>query len=335
MDSLSLSDAGLKALPDLSELLIKKIDATWNYISVLWDEGLPRNLEELNLEGNLITTDGLLRDWPHSIQVLNLSRNHFWSLDQVMTWPTHLRVLNLSKTDLTRIDCSALPDGLEELNISHTNITQISTFPPSLKTFVAEFTRIESFPKSCPDTLEKFVFILTRKPVKMNCLPTYWGKSLKHLELNSNGLQRIPNSLPNTLEYANFSNNAIQEVPPIEKFPTGILLLHLGNNRIREVPSWFADRPKMKFTIHNNHLTVIPRLPNCLMAIQQFVGETYYRAAKKIQAAWRRQKIPPPIRTWKRMKTIKHDLLALAMCPERAGKFEDISPEWKYKYPGI
>jgi Leucine-rich repeat (LRR) protein len=334
MDSLNLSDAGLKALPDLSDLLIRKIDATWNYISVLWDQALPRNLEELNLEGNVITTDGLLTDWPHSIQVLNLSRNHFWTLEHVMTWPTNLRVLNLSKTELTRIDCSALPDSLEELNISHTNITQISTFPPFLKTFVAEFTWINTFPKRCPDTLEKFVFVLTRKPVKMNCLPSFWGKSLKHLELNSNGLLRIPNSLPNTLEYANFANNAIQEISPIEKFPTGILLLHLGNNRIREIPPWFADRPKMKFTIHNNCLTEIPKSPNCLMALQQFVGETYYRAAKKIQAVWRRKKIPPPIRTWKRMKTLKHDLLALAMCPERAGKFEDISPEWKYKYLG-
>ena len=283
----------------------------------------------------MITTDGLLTSWPHTIQVLNLSRNHFWTLDHVIDWPRNLRILNLSKTGLTRIDCSALPEGLEELNISNTNITQISTFPSNLKRFIAESTRIKSFPRRCPDTLEKFIFILTITPVSGNCLPTYWGSCLKHLELNSNGLQRIPNSLPNTLEYANFSNNAIQEIPPVEKFPTEILLLHLGNNRIREVPPWFSNYPKMKFTIHNNCLIEIPRSPNCLLSIQQFVGETYYRAAKKIQVAWRRKKIPPPLRAWKRMKTIKHDLLALAMCPERAGKFEDISPEWKYKYPGI
>jgi len=334
MDSLNLSDSGLKTLPDLSALSIKTIHAAWNSISVLWDGVFPADLEELNLEGNMITTDGLLTSWPHTIKVLNLSRNYFWRLDHVQDWPAQLRVLNLSRTEIVDLYCFTLPPSLEELDISHTGLTELVAFPPNLKTLVADFTGIKKFPRRCPDTLERFSFSSTRVPVAKNCLPTYWGTSLKKIDMTFNKLLRIPNSLPETLEYANFANNEIQEIPPVEKFPPNVLLLHLGNNRIREVPSWFHLRPKMKFTIQNNCLTEIPKLSTCLIAAPQFVGENYSAAAKLIQRVWRRKKITPPVRTWKRMRILKYDLLAAAMCPERAGKFEDISPYWNYQYTG-
>ena len=331
MNELDLSDSGLITLPDLSALSIKRLNAKWNKIQILWEETMPAGIEELDLEGNTILNDGLLTDWPDSIKVLNLSRNNLYSLEAVIHWPLNLRVLNLSRTLLTILNCADFPESLEELDISYTDIPSITSFPVNLKKLVAERTLIRSFPPRCPDSLETFIFVGTIAKIGKKALPNYWGKSLKHLDLNSNGLRQIPNSLPETLEYGNFSNNLIREIP---RLPLGLKLVHLGNNRILEIPPWFSDRGEMKFTIHNNSLVEIPTHRNCLLAYPQFVGERYFSAAKKIQRTWRRNKIPPPLRTWMRTKIIKYDLLALAMSPERAGKFEDISPEWKYKYQG-
>ena len=334
MDSLNLSDTGLQILPDLSSLSIKCLDAAWNSISIMWEGTLPLDIEELNLEVNKIVTDGLLAIWPATLTTINLSKNYFWSLDHVLDWPPNLRVLNLSGSELAMLNCAALPGSLEELDISHTRITTLSSFPENLKKFVAINTLLKTLPSRCPDTLENFTFSGSRGKLSRNSLPSNWGNSLKHLDLNSNGLQQIPNSLPATLEYANFSNNFIQVIPPIEKFPQGLHLLHLGNNRIRVIPSWLLDRYRMKFTIHNNLLTVNPNCSHCLIFFPQFIGEKYHRSAKKIQRAWRRQRQHPPLRTWKRTRIIKEDLLALAMSPARAGRFENISPDWTYRYAG-
>jgi len=39
-----------------------------------------------------------------------------------------------------------------------------------------------------------------------------------------------------------------------------------------------------------------------------------------------------PFRVWYRVSRLKEELFAVAMCPERAGKFEDVSPEWGLVY---
>jgi len=328
MDNLNLSDAGLLYIPQLSDRSIRQLNVSWNFIRLLWEENLPLGLEEINLEGNQITSDGLVADWPDTIKVINLSRNVLCTLNHVIHWPSSLRSLNISRTNITSLDTTSLPRSLQELDISYTDVEFLQSFPPLLKKFTAESTRIQKLPRSCPDTLETFIFIGTRTTVQRKTLPTLWGKSLKYLDLNSNRLGAFPEGLPEILEYANFSNNCIQEIPPREKFPRGLQTLHLGRNRIRQLPSWFSELHKMKFTIQDNFLTVHPDYSHCLYSYQQYVGAVYEDAAKKIQSAWRRQKISSPLRTWRRMAAIKYDLLALAMCPERAGKFEDISPEW-------
>lgn len=282
----------------------------------------------------MITTDGLLAIWPNTLKSINLSKNYFWSLDQVIDWPTSLRVLNLSGSELSVLDCSNFPESLEELNISFTLVTTLPNFPRRLKKFVAEATKLRLLPSRCPDSLETLTFSGTRTVVTGNSLPVYWGRSLKHLDLNSNGLRQFPRLLPATLEYLNLSSNLIQAIPPVEKFPKGLKSLHLGNNRIMTVPPWFSELPKMKFTIQNNHLTEIPNFSHCIISQPQFIGEKYFVAALKFQRAWRRGRIPPPVRTWRRMAILKEELLALAMCPARAGRFEDISPEWGYVYTG-
>ena len=334
MDVLNLSDTALDILPDFSRNRITSLNLSWNYIRVLYEDHLPTGIQNLDLQGNQIQSDGLLQVWPNSIEQLNLSRNNFYSLDEVFNWPNSLRVLNLSRTNLESLNCSRLPESLEELDISHTFIKTLSKFPSNLKRFNAIYVELKSLPFRCPDSLEEFVFSFTRHSIQRRMLPSYWGKSLRILDLKGLGIKNIPTGLPDTLENANFSNNFIQEIPSGEKIPSSLKFLHLGKNKIRVIPSWMFLRTNLKFTIQNNFLTEFPKSSNCILSYSQWVGEIYTEAARKFQKAWRIQRIPPAIRTWKRVRTLKYDLLALAMCPERAGRFEDISPEWKYEYRG-
>ena len=334
MDVLNLSETGLDILPDLSQQTIKSLNLSWNNICVLYDNHLPIGIEELNLEGNSINSDGLLQDWPRSLHTINLSRNNYYSLDEVFFWPASLRVLNLSRTNLGKLDCSRLPVSLEELDISHTFVQILATFPVSLKKFQAAYTEIKSLPFRCPDSLEEFIFTRSRQPMRRRMLPSYWGASLKKIDLNSTGIKEIPGNLPETLEDANFSNNLIEEIPSVGILPRNLKFLHLGKNKIRIIPSWVLKNHQMKFTIQDNSLTELPQSPNCLLSHFQWVGEHVTTSVRKIQKFWRIKRIFPRIRTWKRMKTLKSDLLALAMSPERAGRFEDISSEWKYVYKG-
>ena len=334
MDTLDLSDGALIDLPDLSAIHIRHLNASWNYVRLLWEANLPIGVEEVNLEGNNIISDGLLTLWPDTLRVLNLSRNPLCSIDQVIHWPSSLRVLNLSRTNLQLFDSHFFSDSLEELDISYTEIASLNFFPRALKKFVAHCTQLRSLPSRCPDTLEHFSVSGTRGRLPRSALPRTWSALVNHVNLSSNGLKQIPNNLPPGLEYANFSNNSIEEIPPREKFPQKSTTLLLGRNRIRQLPHWFSELPNMKFTVQDNLLVEIPPWPNCLYSRGQYVGKSYTDAARRIQGAWRRRRAHSPLRTWKRMKTLKHDLLALAMCPERAGRFEDISPEWNYKYTG-
>jgi Leucine-rich repeat (LRR) protein len=332
MESLNISGASLQTFPEIQNLSYESVDASWNGIRALWEEELPAGIKTLNLEGNQIGSDGLLQVWPNSLETLNLSQNQIMSLRDVMHWPTSLRVLNLSYNQFEGVlNCRHFPPSLEELDISFTNIISIVEFPPNLKVFTAISTCLQQLPSKCPDSLVKCTVSNTRS-LKKNGLPNYWGAALEHLELYNCRLREFPRNLPATLKFLNLSKNRIERICAQDKFPPNLSTILLGNNRIFEIPIWFSRMWKMKYTIHNNLLTTIPTAPNCLIAVPQLVGARFQNAAERIQKRWRAYKMGSPFRSWYRISFIKDELIAVAMCPERAGKYEDISPEWGYVY---
>jgi Leucine-rich repeat (LRR) protein len=330
METLNISNISLTTLPEIHERPYENVDASWNNIRVLWDEELPRNIRELNLEGNRINSDGLLPAWPNTLHTLNLSNNRITDLKSVLHWPTSLRKLNISYNDIQGVlNCAEFPPTLEELDISFTGITSIVEFPPNLRVFTAISTGLQSIPSKCPDSLVKLIISNARIVRK---IPTKWGNSLEVLELHNVRLREFPRNLPPTLFHLNLSRNCLRSFCPRENFPRNLELLHLGDNRITEIPRWLSLFPRLRYTIQNNLLVEIPRDPNCLIASPQLIGFKFTNAASRIQRKWRKYKMSSPFRVWYRVSRLKEELFAVAMCPERAGKFEDVSPFWGLHY---
>ena len=332
MESLNISGATLQRFPEIGHRPYESIDASWNSIRVLWEDDIPATTQTLNLEGNHIGSDGLPENWPDAIHTLNLSQNCIVSLSEVIHWPASLRVLNLASNNLDGVlNCRNLPPTLEELDISFTNIISIVAFPPNLKMFTAISTCLQMLPERCPDSLKKCTVANSRN-FRRTGLPSFWGTSLEYLELHGLRLREFPRNLPATIRTLNLSKNLLQTFCVEEKFPPSLRTLHLGDNRIFEIPGWLSKFRDLLYTIPNNLLTVVPTSSNCLAANSQLIGSRYGNAALMIQKNWRVYKMGPPIRSWYRVSILKEELLAVAMCPERAGKFEDVSPEWGLPY---
>lgn len=327
---LDLSSAHLQTFPNLAGRRYKKITAASNNIQVLWEELMPNEVIELSLEDNRISTDGLLTEWPQMIQTLSLARNPFRDIDIIMRWPAALKTLDLSHTNLTEFPRN-LPETLEALNISNTYIRSVQRLPAGLKEFYATNTDLKFLPGRLPDGLE----ILTTPFAKLRNggLPHRWGERLRILDLAGNYISQFPRHLPNSLEMLNLSLNEIREVPARElEIPASLQTLHLGRNRIRKVQSWMLTRRNLVFTIQQNCLVEPITSPNCLLWEGQWVGGIYSVAAVLIQKNWRITRLRQRLKAWRRTAHLREELLALAMCPDRAGCFEDISPSWSFEW---
>ena len=298
-----------------------------NNIRMLWIEDLPGGIEEIDLNSNSINTDGLLNVWPDTLLRINLAFNPFFSLEQVASWPSRLVSLNLSNTNISGIlQCWNLPETLQSLNISNTNITSINRFPTALKELIACRTRIRILPEICNHEIE--TIIVSNSSLSNWGLPFYWGKSLKHLDLNSNLISFFPENFPGTLEFINLSQNRIQHLPKNSKFTGALKMMHLNSNRILEIPNWILEMKNLKFSIQNNCLLKRPMTINCITDSYQWIGTKYLVSAKIIGHSWRIRKIKEFLRTLYRTLKIKDELLSVAMHPKRSRQLGTLSSEW-------
>jgi Leucine-rich repeat (LRR) protein len=154
LEELNLSNGSIIDPPFLNTRVIRKLNLSYNRISLLWDECMPRGIVELDLQENYISSDGLLVDWPNSIEVLNLSKNQFTTLEHTLHWPNALRELNVSDTQLEEIYAEELPSTLEVLLLNKTNIRAIFYLPPALKRIEAYSSMLNLLPPVMPPTLE-------------------------------------------------------------------------------------------------------------------------------------------------------------------------------------
>ena len=322
MESLDISYASLERFPYLGRNQIKRVNAKGNSIRNLWEEDMPVGLEELDIEKNSIGDDGLLVEWPATLQRLNLADNPIYSLDAVDIWPRFLKHLDLSYTCLRDV-LPILPDTIETLNVSHTDLSNIFRLPANLREFCADFTRIHRLPRSLPDGLKNMSVMISN--LKVGGLPGAWGNSLEDLNFHGNFLRQFPKRLPATLRSLNLSYNRLETIGPV---PEGLQILHLGRNRIRQIPGWLLERRSTLFTIQDNCLLEYPVTPNCLGYESQWVGELYREAARRIQRRWIRLRMVSGLRAWRRQRIIKEELIAGAMAPERVGRFEGVDAVW-------
>jgi len=92
--------------------------------------------EEISFQKGQITS---IINIPHGIKILSCPNNFLISLENL---PTTLEKINLEYNLLDNIDVSNLK-FLEELNINHNQIQQVSKLPSSLKNFKCEYNKLE------------------------------------------------------------------------------------------------------------------------------------------------------------------------------------------------
>jgi Leucine-rich repeat (LRR) protein len=323
MDSLDLSNSRLEELPDLSHLIVRKLLLQKNSIEILFDGTFPIGIEEVFLDTNCIGTDGVPTTWPDTLTTISLSYNMFRTLDTVDSWPSQLRILNLSNTDLKVFPLN-LPNSLETINISNTFIKNVSYFPPNLKEFYAQSTGLKFLPIRLPNSLE--ILNASEGSLRLGGLPTFWGESLKHIDLHCNFLKEIPRGLEglDNLEILNLSYNSIVK---IGRIPASVRILHLAKNRILEIPGWLRTR-HLQITIHDNQITDAGPYPNCITIHGQWFGPEFLYGVRIIQRVWKTFRMRRRLKSLRRMALIRENLLGSAMHPSRAGRFEGIDGGW-------
>lgn len=320
MEVLDLTNANLYRLPTLSTCRAKVLQVSGNKLRMLWEDDFPRGIEEFHAESNRLIDDGLLVAWPASLKVINLADNPIRYLNYTSFWPQALRSLTLSYCHL-RGTLAELPPSLEVLAVDHTHLEELSSLPASLKELHAGFTRIQRLPTTLPVGLERIC--LAHCELKSRYLPNCWPAALRHLDLAENFLKKFPRGLPAGLQALNLSGNRIAELGAI---PDGLEFLHLGRNSIRTIPEWLQTH-RVRYTIQENCLTVPPGA-NCLLATEQWDTPFHHLSARAIQTTWEIFRLRKTIRTVRRIGKLKEELFAAAMHPDRAGKFQDVSPEW-------
>jgi len=331
-DGIYLDKCNLTSQPDFSDVHATALDLTENSIHILLEQFLPQGIQVLDYSYNYIHDDGLPDWWPNTLQELYLTNNCIKNYDDDLLWPDSLKVLCLSKNPL-QIAPTELPNSLEKLFLDRTEISRIGRLPSNLKTLSVNGASLRFLPKELPVTLEK-LFLQRNFLVS---LPRNWGMNLQVLNLEHNKLRIFPKNLPDSLRVLKLSYNNIASIP--EKLPENLVFLGMCNNKLRSVSLSKRTKPIQCVYLKNNQLTISIReqqVKNDLQwALSILEGDNwttgeYILSAKVIQKQYRLFRLRKILRTWKKLAQMREELLATAMQPSRAGRYEDVSPEWNH-----
>jgi len=319
--SIDVSYSGLYTIPEMAaRTTVKELNAAGNRIYVLWEESIPPAIQDLNLEDNCLGSDGLI-DWPSSLVKLNLSKNPFTSVDQSFFSANFLlQELNLSNTNLRGID--VLPPNLRILNVSNTDIEVIPTLPASMVRIEARNTRLQSI-QPLPPNLEYADF--SSNNLRSGNLPSSWGKSLKTLILSRNKLTHWLKKLPPTLVTLNLARNSLTEIGVV---PENLQLLNIRMNKLYSVPESLLKRKGLLLILSGNCIATDIVGPGVLAAESQWNEPIHRATVMRIIGLWRRARLRKRLRALRRNGILRDELFALAMHPDRAGSFENVSVQW-------
>jgi Leucine-rich repeat (LRR) protein len=90
-------------------------------------------------------------------------------------------------------------------------------------------------------------------------------KNLRELDLSWNKIEKIPETLPNSLSELNLRHNKIEKIP--ETLPNSLQELYLGYNKIIKIPMTLP-KSLQKLSLDDNQIKEIPKtLPNSLQEL--------------------------------------------------------------------
>lgn len=330
---LYLANIRLESMPDVSAIQKKQIHLENNNISVLYSEYLPPCCETLNASTNNLHSDGLPFFWPPSLKHLSLGYNFIQDTDGIR-WPEDLKTLELNNNPL-RSWPEGLPETIERLQLSKTDLVDVEPLPRNLKYFFANSSRIRQLPTALPDSLE--VLFVNSNFLRSSRLPQHWGHGLKQLSLSRNHLKQFPTGLPDTLEVLILEDNDLTEVPT--GLSTNLRILFLKGNKLRKVAIDNRRKPIDLVDLTDNELVEstsdyqeknrISWATN-ITESRNWNEQRHQIAAIKLRRVWRSYRLRSRLRTWRKTSIVKKELQQTSMHPSRAGRFENISTDWAW-----
>ncbi|XP_038628030.1 podocan-like protein 1 isoform X2 [Tachyglossus aculeatus] len=206
------------------------------------------NLKTLNLHNNLISSEGLPDEAFESLSALQyiyLANNKLTVAPQFL--PRSLRIADLAANQLTEIYPLTFGEkpGLRSVYL-HNNQLSNAGLPfeafngsEAVTTLILSSNQLSYLPPSLPPSLARLHLQNNRITwVPRGALSRQ--QKLRELYLQNNnlsdtGIDPSTFSKLKSLEYLDLSNNHLGEVPA--GLPPGIIILHLGRNRIRHLPA--------------------------------------------------------------------------------------------------
>jgi Leucine-rich repeat (LRR) protein len=324
-------DAGLTNMPDLSWSRSTELHMENNDIRVIFSEYLPLGIQILEAGGNRIHNDGIPFDWPESLESIALDYNSITDAEGIR-WPAGLKKLYLHSNPLKTWP-PALPDGLQVLSLNKTDICDVMPLPLGLKQFFIRGARVRQLPPCLPDSLE--VVIAANNFLRSSRLPSYWGNSLKQVNLSKNSLISFPKGLPDSVQVLCLDGNKITEIPA--GLPENLRMLFLRKNKLRVITIEARANPLHLVAVDDNELTVSVRDYQKNTKVQwarsvteggNWNQEIHHAAQKTIRQKWRVYRLQKRLRTLKKTAIVREELQQVSMHPSRAGRFENISSDW-------
>lgn len=325
---LDLTNSDLQAIPPLQEISHKAVRLSHNRIFSINTNHLPSDLEWLNMKNTALLSDAWIGRTVLHLHTLILDKTSscdFHLLSEIAPNLRHLSIMDLRSLHHL-IGLSNLQ--LETFQCDGTHIEKLEYLPTSLQCISADSCQIRIVQSRLPPQLRRC--LLANNSLFSGGIPLKWGSCLEELDLSHNYLTRFPRSLPPTLRVLKLQYNRITNLPNI--LPESLEVLNLTHNRVRELPSMILRlKPILFCNVENNCLTRSPEThewSKILLVGKNWMSPNHVAAACKMQKSWRLFRLRKTLRNIYRCSKTRNELMATAMHPERAGKFEDIHPEW-------
>jgi internalin A len=238
----------LKKIRETKEQELKALD-----LSVYWRNHMRLNqippelfelkqLEKLDLSGNLLTSIPYLITRLENLTSLDLSRNGLKTVPRWIAQLQNLTSLNLGGNDFTTIPDSIIQlPNLTSLDLSFNDLTTIPNTITQLKNLTSLDINSNRL-KTVPDTIAQL-------------------KNLTSLDLGDNQLKTVPGWIAQlqNLTSLNLGDNQLKTVPDTIAQLQNLTSLNLGDNQLKTVPGWIAQLQNLtSLNLGDNQLKTVP-----------------------------------------------------------------------------
>uniref|UniRef100_A0A8C8SP73 Podocan like 1 n=1 Tax=Pelusios castaneus TaxID=367368 RepID=A0A8C8SP73_9SAUR len=254
-----------------------------NQLRVLPYDELARlsGLKTLNLHNNHIISDGLPDEAFESLaslQYIYLANNKLTVAPQFL--PSTVRIVDLAANQLTEIYPLTFGQkaNLRSVYLHNNQLTNAglpyNAFNGSdaVSTMILSSNQLSYLPQNLPHALVRLHLQnnhITRIPKgALSSQGKLRELYLQNNNLSNEGIDPSAFSKLKGLEYLDLSNNNLTEIPA--SFPPGILILHLGKNRISSLPQAGLSRVRslQYLLLQNNRLTAAGVHPDAFLTLR-------------------------------------------------------------------